>query len=163
MDSLEDMEQLFEGIPMGEITTSMTINAPAHVLLALYIVAGEKQGVPPEELAGTNQNDILKEYIAQKEWIFPPEPSMQVFKDMLVYATEHMPKWRPTWRRTPSPKKSAKNRWSASRSSKRAATTRRSRSVSRRSKKQPKKARTRCTRPSRPYAPTPPCRRSVTP
>lgn len=93
VDSLEDMEQLFDGIPMGEITTSMTINAPAHVLLAMYVVAGEKQGVPPEELGGTNQNDILKEYIAQKEWIFPPEPSMQVFKDMLVYATEHMPKW----------------------------------------------------------------------
>ena len=93
VDSLEDMEQLFEGIPMGEITTSMTINAPAHVLLAMYVVAGEKQGVPPEDLAGTNQNDILKEYIAQKEWIFPPEPSMVVFKDMLVYATEHMPKW----------------------------------------------------------------------
>ncbi len=93
VDSLEDMEQLFEGIPMGEITTSMTINAPAHVLLAMYVVAGEKQGVPPEDLAGTNQNDILKEYIAQKEWLFPPEPSMQVFKDMLVYATEHMPKW----------------------------------------------------------------------
>ncbi len=93
VDSLEDMEQLFEGIPMDEITTSMTINAPAHVLLAMYVVAGEKQGVPPEDLAGTNQNDILKEYIAQKEWLFPPEPSMQVFKDMLVYATEHMPKW----------------------------------------------------------------------
>ena len=93
VDSLEDMEQLFEGIPMGEITTSMTINAPAHVLLAMYVVAGEKQGVPPEELGGTNQNDILKEYIAQKEWIFPPGPSMQVFKDMLVYATEHMPRW----------------------------------------------------------------------
>src|ERR671938_732160 len=93
VDSLEDMEQLFDGIPMGEISTSMTINAPAHVLLAMYVVAGEKQGVPPEELAGTNQNDILKEYIAQKEWIFPPEPSMQVFKDMLVYATKHMPKW----------------------------------------------------------------------
>jgi methylmalonyl-CoA mutase, N-terminal domain len=93
VDSLEDMEQLFEGIPMGEISTSMTINAPAHVLLAMYVVAGEKQGVPPEELGGTNQNDILKEYIAQKEWIFPVEPSMQVFKDMLVYATEHMPKW----------------------------------------------------------------------
>ena len=93
VDSLEDMEQLFDGIPMGEITTSMTINAPAHVLLAMYVVAGEKQGVPPEDLGGTNQNDILKEYIAQKEWLFPPEPSMQVFKDMLVYATEHMPKW----------------------------------------------------------------------
>ena len=93
VDSLEDMEQLFDGIPMGEITTSMTINAPAHVLLAMYVVAAEKQGVSPEELGGTNQNDILKEYIAQKEWVFPVEPSMQVFKDMLVYATEHMPKW----------------------------------------------------------------------
>jgi methylmalonyl-CoA mutase, N-terminal domain len=93
VDSLEDMERLFEGIPMGEITTSMTINAPAMVLLAMYVVAAEKQGVPPEELGGTNQNDILKEYIAQKEWLFPPEPSMRVFKDMLVYSTEHMPKW----------------------------------------------------------------------
>ncbi len=93
VDSLEDMERLFEGIPMGEISTSMTINAPAHVLLAMYVVAAEKQGVKPEELTGTNQNDILKEYIAQKEWLFPPEPSMQVFKDMLVYATEHMPRW----------------------------------------------------------------------
>jgi methylmalonyl-CoA mutase, N-terminal domain len=93
VDSLEDMEQLFDGIPMGEISTSMTINAPAHVLLALYVVVAEKQGVAPEELMGTNQNDILKEYIAQKEWLFPPEPSMQVFKDMLVYATKHMPKW----------------------------------------------------------------------
>jgi methylmalonyl-CoA mutase N-terminal domain/subunit len=93
VDTLEDMEKLFEGIDMGSISTSMTINAPAHVLLAMYVVAGEKQGVPPERLAGTNQNDILKEYIAQKEWLFPPEPSMQVFKDMLVYATEHMPRW----------------------------------------------------------------------
>ncbi len=93
IDSLEDVEKLFEGIDMGAISTSMTINAPAHVLLAMYVVAAQKQGVPPEKLAGTNQNDILKEYIAQKEWIFPPEPSMQVFKDMLVYATEHMPRW----------------------------------------------------------------------
>ena len=93
VDSLEDMERLFEGIPMGEISTSMTINAPAMVLLAMYVVAAEKQGVQPEELAGTNQNDILKEYIAQKEWLFPPHPSMRVFRDMLVYATEHMPKW----------------------------------------------------------------------
>ncbi len=93
VDSLEDMERLFEGIDMGKISTSMTINAPAHVLLAMYVVAGEKQGVVPEGLAGTNQNDILKEYIAQKEWLFPPGPSMQVFKDMLVYATEHMPRW----------------------------------------------------------------------
>ena len=93
IDSLEDMERLFEGIPMAEITTSMTINAPAMVLLAMYVVAAEKQGVSPEDLGGTNQNDILKEYIAQKEWLFPPEPSMRVFKDMLVYATEHMPRW----------------------------------------------------------------------
>lgn len=93
VDSLEDMERLFDGIPMGEISTSMTINAPAMVLLAMYVVAAEKQGVGPDQLAGTNQNDILKEYIAQKEWLFPPHPSMRVFKDMLVYATEHMPKW----------------------------------------------------------------------
>ena len=93
VDSLEDMEKLFDGIPMGEISTSMTINAPAMVLLAMYVVAAEKQGVPPEDLAGTNQNDILKEYIAQKEWLFPPGPSMRVFKDMLVYSTGHMPKW----------------------------------------------------------------------
>ncbi len=93
VDSLEDVETLFDGIPMGEISTSMTINAPAMALLAMYVVAAEKQGVPPEDLAGTNQNDILKEYIAQKEWLFPPGPSMRVFKDMLVYSTEHMPKW----------------------------------------------------------------------
>jgi methylmalonyl-CoA mutase, N-terminal domain len=93
VDSLEDMERLFEGIPMGAISTSMTINAPAMVLLAMYVVAAEKQGVPPEALTGTNQNDILKEYIAQKEWLFPPGPSMRIFRDMLVYATEHMPRW----------------------------------------------------------------------
>jgi methylmalonyl-CoA mutase N-terminal domain/subunit len=93
VDSLEDMERLFDGIPMAEITTSMTINAPAMVLLAMYVVAAEKQGVAPEALGGTNQNDILKEYIAQKEWLFPPAPSMRVFKDMLVYATKHMPRW----------------------------------------------------------------------
>ncbi|AHY45710.1 methylmalonyl-CoA mutase N-terminal domain [Rubrobacter radiotolerans] len=93
VDSLEDMERLFDGIAMDEITTSMTINAPAMVLLAMYVVAAEKKGIPPEKLGGTNQNDILKEYIAQKEWLFPPAPSMRVFRDMLVYATEHLPKW----------------------------------------------------------------------
>jgi methylmalonyl-CoA mutase N-terminal domain/subunit len=93
VDSLEDMERLFDGIPMDEVTTSMTINAPAMVLLAMYVAAAEKQGIPPEDLGGTNQNDILKEYIAQKEWIYPPEPSMRIFRDMLVYSTEHMPKW----------------------------------------------------------------------
>ena len=71
----------------------MTINAPAMVLLAMYVVTAEKQGIEPEALGGTNQNDILKEYIAQKEWIYPPEPSMRIFQDMLVYATEHLPKW----------------------------------------------------------------------
>jgi methylmalonyl-CoA mutase, N-terminal domain len=93
IDSLEDMERLFDGISMDEITTSMTINAPAMVLLAMYVVSAEEKGIPPEALGGTNQNDILKEYIAQKEWLFPPAPSMRVFKDMLVYATEHMPRW----------------------------------------------------------------------
>ena len=93
VDTLEDMERLFEDIPLDEVTISMTINAPAMVLLAMYVGAAEKQGIPPEALGGTNQNDILKEYIAQKEWIFPPEPSMRVFKDMLVYSTEHMPRW----------------------------------------------------------------------
>ncbi len=93
VDSLEDMERLFDGIPMDEITTSMTINAPANALLAMYVVAAEKQGIPPEQLGGTNQNDILKEYIAQKEWLFPPEPSMRVFRDGLAYSTEHMPRW----------------------------------------------------------------------
>ena len=93
VDSLEDMERLFDGIRLDEVTTSMTINAPAMVLLAMYVVTAEKQGVPPEALGGTNQNDILKEYIAQKEWIYPPEPSMRIFQDMLVYATEHLPKW----------------------------------------------------------------------
>jgi methylmalonyl-CoA mutase N-terminal domain/subunit len=93
VDSLEDMERLFDGIPMGEISTSMTINAPAMVLLAMYVVAAEKQGVAPEELAGTNQNDILKEYIAQKEWLFPPHPSMRVFRDMLVYSQSTCRRW----------------------------------------------------------------------
>jgi methylmalonyl-CoA mutase N-terminal domain/subunit len=93
IDSLEDFEELFRGIKMDEVTTSMTINAPAMVLLAMYVATAEKQGIPPEALGGTNQNDILKEYQAQKEWIYPPEPSMRIFKDMLVYSTEHMPRW----------------------------------------------------------------------
>jgi methylmalonyl-CoA mutase N-terminal domain/subunit len=93
VDTLADMESLFDGIPMDEVSTSMTINAPANVLLAMYVVAAEKQNVAPEDLTGTNQNDILKEYIAQKEWLFPPRASMKVFQDMLVYSTENMPKW----------------------------------------------------------------------
>ena len=91
--SLEDMERLFAGIPLDRVTTSMTINAPAIILLALYVAMGTKQGVPPEKLRGTMQNDILKEFIAQKEWISPPEPSMRIIRDMLVYCTRHMPLW----------------------------------------------------------------------
>src|SRR5436190_9847833 len=76
VDSLADAETLFQGIPLGEVSTSMTINAPAAMLLAFYVCVGEQQGVPRSELRGTIQTDIPKEYIAQKEWIFPPEPSM---------------------------------------------------------------------------------------
>jgi len=91
--SLGDMEALFEGIPLGDVTTSMTINAPAAVLLAMYIAVAEQQGVPPEALGGTLQNDILKEYIAQKEWIYPIRPSMRIITDMIAWCTEHLPRW----------------------------------------------------------------------
>lgn len=90
---LHDMDKLFKGIPLDKITTSMTINAPAIVLLALYVAVGEQQGLPPHVLGGTTQNDILKEFIAQKEWIVPPKQSMRLIKDMLVYCSKHMPKW----------------------------------------------------------------------
>jgi methylmalonyl-CoA mutase N-terminal domain/subunit len=95
VDSLEDMEQLFAGIPLGEVSTSMTINAPAAMLLAFYICVGEKQGVPQDSLRGTIQTDILKEYIAQKEWIFPPEPSMRLCVDMIEYCAREVPLWHP--------------------------------------------------------------------
>ncbi len=91
--SLADMETLFEGIPLDDVTTSMTINSPAAMLLAFYILVGEKQGVAQARLAGTLQADILKEFIAQKEFIFPPRPSMRIIVDMIRYCTEHMPKW----------------------------------------------------------------------
>jgi methylmalonyl-CoA mutase N-terminal domain/subunit len=91
--SLADMETLFDGIPLDDVTTSMTINSPAAMLLAFYILVGEKQGVPQAKLAGTVQADILKEFIAQKEYIFPPRPSMRIVVDMIRYCTEHMPKW----------------------------------------------------------------------
>jgi len=87
------METLLDGIPLDDVSTSMTINSPAAMMLALYVCVGEKQGVPPEKLAGTVQADILKEFIAQKEYIFPPRPSMRVIVDMIRYCTEHMPKW----------------------------------------------------------------------
>jgi methylmalonyl-CoA mutase N-terminal domain/subunit len=91
--SLEDMEVLFEGIPLDRVSTSMTINSPAAMMLAFYILVGERQGVPQGALAGTVQADILKEFIAQKEYIFPPRPSMRLVVDMIRYATDHMPRW----------------------------------------------------------------------
>ncbi|TMQ65627.1 MAG: methylmalonyl-CoA mutase [Candidatus Eisenbacteria bacterium] len=93
ISSLEDMEILFRGIPLDQVTTSMTINAPAIVLLAMYVVVAEKQGIPPEKLGGTVQSDMLKEFIAQKEWICPPRPSVKICVDMIEWCAEHMPKW----------------------------------------------------------------------
>ena len=93
IDSLADMEALFDGIPLGEITTSMTINSPAAILLCMYIAVAEKQGVPASALGGTLQNDILKEFIAQKEFIFPPEPSMRLVVDSIEYCAKEVPKW----------------------------------------------------------------------
>jgi methylmalonyl-CoA mutase, N-terminal domain len=95
IDSLEDMETLFAGIPLGEVSTSMTINSPAAILLAYYACVGEEQGVPMRDLRGTIQTDILKEYIAQKEYIFPPEPSMRLVTDMVEFCAREMPKWHP--------------------------------------------------------------------
>ncbi|HEY3106530.1 MAG TPA: methylmalonyl-CoA mutase family protein [Gaiellaceae bacterium] len=95
VDSLDDMEQLFAGIPLGEVSTSMTINAPAAMLLAFYICVAEEQGVARERLRGTIQTDILKEYIAQKEWIFPPEPSMRLCVDMIEFCAQEVPLWHP--------------------------------------------------------------------
>jgi methylmalonyl-CoA mutase N-terminal domain/subunit len=93
IDSLADMEVLFDGIDMGDITTSMTINGPACIAMAQYIAAAEKKGIPRAKLGGTIQADILKEYIAQKEWIFPPRPHMRIIVDMIAFCTEQMPKW----------------------------------------------------------------------
>jgi methylmalonyl-CoA mutase, N-terminal domain len=95
IDSLDDAETLFAGIPLDQVSTSMTINSPAAMLLAFYLCVGEEQGVPREQLRGTIQTDILKEYIAQKEWIFPPEPSMRLVTDMVEFCAREMPKWHP--------------------------------------------------------------------
>jgi methylmalonyl-CoA mutase, N-terminal domain len=95
VDSLDDMETLFAGIPLDEVSTSMTINSPAAMLLAFYLCVGEGQGVPRARLRGTIQTDILKEYIAQKEWIFPPEPSMRLVIDMIEFCAQEMPLWHP--------------------------------------------------------------------
>ncbi len=93
IDSLRDMEILFDGIPLDRVSTSMTINAPAGILTAMYAAVGEKQGVPRDKLRGTIQNDLLKEYIAQKSWIFPPEASLRIIRDIMVYCTKDMPLW----------------------------------------------------------------------
>src|SRR3954468_2273693 len=93
IDSLDDMRTAFDGIPLGEVSTSMTINAPAAVLLLLYQLVGEEQGVDPEQLRGTTQNDILKEYIARGNFIYPPEPSMRLVTDLFAYCADAIPKW----------------------------------------------------------------------
>ncbi|MBC7104346.1 MAG: methylmalonyl-CoA mutase, partial [Firmicutes bacterium] len=93
IDSLWDMEELLAGIPLDLVSTSMTINAPAAILLAMYAVVAEKQGVPQEQLEGTIQNDILKEYVARGTYIFPPDPSMRLITDVFAYCSRHIPKW----------------------------------------------------------------------
>ncbi len=93
VSSLRDMEDILSGIDLGEVSTSMTINAPAAVLTAMYIAVAKKQGVPPDRISGTVQADILKEYIAQKEWIYPPEAHLRLIRDMMVYCTKNVPKW----------------------------------------------------------------------
>jgi len=95
IDSLGDMERLLDGIPLDRVSTSMTINATAAILLCMYVAVGEKQGVPPEKLSGTVQNDILKEYIARGTYIFPPGPSMRLITDLFAFCAERMPKWHP--------------------------------------------------------------------
>ena len=91
--SLADMETLFDGIRLGDITTSMTINSPAVMIFAMYLVVAEKQGADWQTLSGTIQNDILKEFIAQKEYIFPPRPSMRLVTDIFAFCSERVPKW----------------------------------------------------------------------
>jgi methylmalonyl-CoA mutase N-terminal domain/subunit len=93
VDSVEDMKILLRGLPLDQVTTSMTINAPANVLLAMYVVAAEEAGFPRVGLGGTTQTDMLKEFIAQKEWVVPPRPSMRLIQDMLVYGTRELPRW----------------------------------------------------------------------
>ena len=95
ISSLVDMERLFDGIPLDQVTTSMTINGPAAVILAMYLAVAEKRGIPFDRLGGTIQNDILKEYIAQKEWLFPPAPHMQLIVDTIAYCATNVPKWHP--------------------------------------------------------------------
>ena len=95
VDTVADMETLFRGIPLDEVSVSMTINAPAAIMLAFYVVAAERQGVTPAKLSGTIQTDILKEYIAQKEWCFPVDPAMRLVTDMVEYCSQELPRWHP--------------------------------------------------------------------
>src|SRR5213595_847773 len=95
VDTLDDMETLFQGIDLGEVSVSMTINAPAAIMLAFYVVAAEEKGVASDRLSGTVQADILKEYIAQKEWCFPVDPAMRLLGDMMAWCTRNMPRWHP--------------------------------------------------------------------
>ncbi|MDH5391471.1 MAG: methylmalonyl-CoA mutase family protein, partial [Candidatus Bathyarchaeota archaeon] len=95
VSSLKDMETLFDGIPLDKVTTSMTINGPAAMLLAMYIAIGDKQGVPRGKLGGTTQNDMLKEFYAQKLCVFPPKPSVKLVVDIIEYCAKHLPKWNP--------------------------------------------------------------------
>jgi methylmalonyl-CoA mutase N-terminal domain/subunit len=95
LDTVDDMETLFDGIPLDRVTVSMTINAPAAIMLAFYVVAAEEKGIAPSQLGGTIQTDILKEYIAQKEWCFPIEPAMRLVTDMVEWCTAEMPRWHP--------------------------------------------------------------------
>ncbi|HDL01958.1 MAG TPA: methylmalonyl-CoA mutase, partial [candidate division Zixibacteria bacterium] len=93
VDTLADMEIIYKDIDLGKVSTSMTINSPASMVLAMYLVVAEKQGVDLKDVRGTLQNDILKEYIAQKEFIFPPKPSIRLITDMMSYCSEHVPQW----------------------------------------------------------------------
>jgi methylmalonyl-CoA mutase N-terminal domain/subunit len=95
LDTVDDMEVLFSGIPLDQVTVSMTINAPAAIMLAFYVVAAEEKGIAPDKLGGTIQTDILKEYIAQKEWCFPIEPAMRLVTDMIEWCSREMPRWHP--------------------------------------------------------------------
>jgi methylmalonyl-CoA mutase N-terminal domain/subunit len=95
IDTVDDMETLFGGIPLDQVSVSMTINAPAPIMLAFYVAAAERGGIPPEQLAGTIQTDILKEYIAQKEWCFPIDPAMRLVTDMIEWCSQRMPRWHP--------------------------------------------------------------------
>jgi len=117
VDSVDDMQTLFQGIDLGDVTVSMTINAPAPIMLAFYVVAAEQAGVPADRLGGTIQADILKEYIAQKEWCFPIDPAMRFLGDMIEWCAHEMPRWHPvsisattSARRGPPPRRSSRSR-----------------------------------------------------